>query len=116
MRDRVGWLLALVVVAIAACGEPETPPTPSPAPPFVAATVPTPPPAPAQTPSVPTIAPTLTPTASPVPTHTCMDRTHGGRVFGDMVDTFEYVSPNPPKDTDGRREESGRGVRELQGK
>ena len=21
----------------------------------------------------------------------CMDRTHGGRVFGDMVDTFEYV-------------------------
>ena len=34
--------------------------------------------------------------------------------------TFEclkgYLSPNPPKDTDGRREESGRGVRELQGK
>ena len=30
----------------------------------------------------------------------------------------DYVplSPNPPKDTDGRREESGRGVRELQGK
>ena len=28
----------------------------------------------------------------------------------------EGVSPNPPKDTDGRREESGRGVRELQGK
>ena len=26
------------------------------------------------------------------------------------------ISPNPPKDTDGRREESGRGVRELQGK
>ena len=26
------------------------------------------------------------------------------------------VVPNPPKDTDGRREESGRGVRELQGK
>ena len=24
-------------------------------------------------------------------------------------------SPNPPKDTDGRREDSGRGVRELQG-
>ncbi len=23
--------------------------------------------------------------------HPCMDRTHGGRVFGDMVDTFEYV-------------------------
>ena len=21
----------------------------------------------------------------------CMDRAHGGRVFGDMVDTFEYV-------------------------
>ena len=26
------------------------------------------------------------------------------------------LSPNPPKDTDGRREENGRGVRELQGK
>ena len=26
------------------------------------------------------------------------------------------LSPNPPKDTDGRREESGRGMRELQGK
>ena len=26
------------------------------------------------------------------------------------------LSPNPPKDTDGRREESGRVVRELQGK
>ena len=25
------------------------------------------------------------------------------------------VSPNPPKDTDGRREDRGRGVRELQG-
>ena len=24
------------------------------------------------------------------------------------------VNPNPPKDTDGRREDSGRGVRELQ--
>ena len=28
----------------------------------------------------------------------------------------ELLSPNPPKDTDGRREESGRGMRELQGK
>ena len=28
-----------------------------------------------------------------------------------------YLSPNPPKDTDGRREDSGRGwVRELQGR
>ena len=26
------------------------------------------------------------------------------------------LNPNPPKDTDGRREESGRGMRELQGK
>ena len=26
------------------------------------------------------------------------------------------LNPNPPKDTDGRLEESGRGVRELQGK
>ena len=29
---------------------------------------------------------------------------------------FPPLSPNPPKDTDGRREESGGGVRELQGK
>ena len=30
---------------------------------------------------------------------------------------FPQVSPNPPKDTDGRREDSGRGwVRELQGR
>ena len=28
--------------------------------------------------------------AAPLP-RDCMDRTHGGRVFGDMVDTFEYV-------------------------
>ena len=28
----------------------------------------------------------------------------------------EQVSPNPPKDTDGRREDSGRGVRELPGR
>ena len=27
-----------------------------------------------------------------------------------------FLIPNPPKDTDGRREESGRRVRELQGK
>ena len=31
-------------------------------------------------------------------------------------DVGRRLSPNPPKDTDGRREESGRGVRELQGK
>ena len=30
--------------------------------------------------------------------------------------SLEHLNPNPPKDTDGRREESGRGVRELQGK
>ena len=30
---------------------------------------------------------------------------------------FTVLSPNPPKDTDGRREDSGRGwVRELQGR
>ncbi len=29
---------------------------------------------------------------------------------------FGHLTLNPPKDTDGRREESGRGVRELQGK
>ena len=33
-----------------------------------------------------------------------------------MVLARPFLSPNPPKDTDGRREESGRGVRELQGK
>ena len=36
----------------------------------------------------------------------------GGPAVPDSPD----LSPNPPKDTDGRREESGRGVRELQGK
>ena len=35
----------------------------------------------------------------------------------DRPRTFMSVSPNPPKDTDGRREGSGRGwVRELQGR
>ena len=33
-----------------------------------------------------------------------------------MIIGIIFFSPNPPKDTDGRREESGRGVRELQGK
>ena len=28
----------------------------------------------------------------------------------------DNLNPNPPKDTEGRREESGRGMRELQGK
>ena len=38
-------------------------------------------------------------------------------VYGyDKVTGRLVLSPNPPKDTDGRREESGRGVRELQGK
>ena len=48
---------------------------------------------------------------------------HEGNAEKSLVDTFHgentyfiCVSPNPPKDTDGRREESGRGVRELQGK
>ena len=34
----------------------------------------------------------------------------------DQIADRESLNPNPPKDTDGRREESGRGVRELQGK
>ena len=33
----------------------------------------------------------------------------------DCVD-WHTLNPNPPKDTDGRREDSGRGVRELQGR
>ena len=41
-----------------------------------------------QTPVGPQSTPPLEP-APPLPP--CMDRTHGGRVFGDMVDTFEYV-------------------------
>ena len=32
-----------------------------------------------------------TPPEVGTPLESCMDRTHGGRVFGDMVDTFEYV-------------------------
>ena len=51
------------------------------------------------------------------------------RIGGHLVDfcqpnsrrTLEWqttspLTPNPPKDTDGRREDSGRGVRELQGR
>ena len=38
------------------------------------------------------------------------------KLFQAVVDKDVDLSPNPPKDTDGRREESGRGVRELQGK
>ena len=43
-----------------------------------------------------------------------VNRLRGGQ--GDDLYEKLSVSPNPPKDTDGRREESGRGVRELQGK
>ena len=32
------------------------------------------------------------------------------------MSSWSFLSPNPPKDTDGRREDSGRGVRELQGR
>ena len=41
-----------------------------------------------------------------------------GRVYLDfLLKVHGLVSPNPPKDTDGRREDSGRGwVRELQGR
>ena len=49
-----------------------------------------------------------------------------GPNVGELLPDFESVdqsgskvrfSPNPPKDTDGRREDSGRGwVRELQGR
>ena len=39
------------------------------------------------------------------------------RVFDGLRDLWPSLSPNPPKDTDGRREDSGRGwVRELQGR
>ena len=42
---------------------------------------------------------------------------HDIQDFEDSLPSFvRGLSPNPPKDTDGRREESGRGVRELQGK
>ena len=37
-------------------------------------------------------------------------------VLGAIVAALIPLIPNPPEDTDGRREESGRGVRELQGK
>ena len=37
--------------------------------------------------------------------------------MAELVDEGFGLSPNPPKDTDGRREDSGRGwVRELQGR
>ena len=52
------------------------------------------------------------------------DKEHAAFVRGDVCYSedvplrlhSECLTPNPPKDTDGRREESGRGVRELQGK
>ena len=38
-------------------------------------------------------------------------------VTGATGNVGSLLSPNPPKDTDGRREDSGRGwVRELQGR
>ena len=38
-------------------------------------------------------------------------------VQGGLIGAWLYNCPNPPKDTDGRREDSGRGwVRELQGR
>ena len=38
-------------------------------------------------------------------------------LFGPIYGQIDPLSPNPPKDTDGRREDSGRGwVRELQGR
>ena len=41
--------------------------------------------------------------------YTAIDATSEGYLSAILI-------PNPPKNTDGRREESGRGVRELQGK
>ena len=48
--------------------------------------------------------------------------TMGGKAGQSQLDKYKtisskmwsFFSPNPPKDTDGRREESGRGMRELQ--
>ena len=40
----------------------------------------------------------------------------GDRQANAALHRIVLVSPNPPKDTDGRREDSGRGVRELQGR
>ena len=44
----------------------------------------------------------------------------GKDIFEDFMKEFPnhrfHLTPNPPKDTDGRREDSGRGVRELQGR
>ena len=42
--------------------------------------------------------------------------TQGYKPLDRQSSLVRSLSPNPPKDTDGRREESGRGVRELQGK
>ena len=48
------------------------------------------------------------------------NRRDGGKFFQPWQPTDDpklWVNPNPPKDTDGRREDSGRGwVRELQGR
>ena len=64
---------------------------------------------------------------APAPTNERPAFAHPSEVeFAQILDFYgvkwEYeprsfpLNPNPPKDTDGRREESGRGVRELQGK
>ena len=42
---------------------------------------------------------------------------HNPILVAEEVAMLDVLSPNPPKDTDGRREDSGRGwVRELQGR
>ena len=38
------------------------------------------------------------------------------QTFAFSTGRYRRLFPNPPKDTDGRREDSGRGVRELQGR
>ena len=53
----------------------------------------------------------------PGPVTDRLQKAYNGLVGIDIVGQYlSRLSPNPPKDTDGRREESGRGVRELQGK
>ena len=47
----------------------------------------------------------------------CRDAGLDAPVSEERMDTHTLLfTPNPPKDTDGRREDSGRGVRELQGR
>ena len=54
--------------------------------------------------------------SQPVTGVSWMDHQWGDFTIANIGWDWLSLNPNPPKDTEGRREESGRGMRELQGK